>query len=168
MNTVTGKGVTPPEGTEPGQGWVAHVRWLWGWYLGPAPLVLGYLSHCQHVAHVGHLQCTVVMDSRATNSTRHRCSGSCPFTVHYINNINNSSSDFKHATSDVWQEITEFVKAQVFHHPGSSEATHENTDQCFNFMGGLSHVTRPKSLILWLAYTFLVKNGLHFGPRELS
>lgn len=160
--------MTPPEGTEPGQGWVAHVRWLWGWCLGPAPLVLGCLSRCQHVAHVGHLQCTVVMDSRATNSTRHRCSGSCPFTVHYINNINNSSSDFKHATSDVWQEITEFVKAQVFHHPGSSEATHENTDQCFNFMGGLSHVTRPKSLILWLAYTFLVKNGLHFGPRELS
>lgn len=32
----------------------------------------------------------------------------------------------------------------------------------------LSHVIRLKSLILWLAYTFLVKNGLHFGPRELS
>lgn len=135
---------------------------------GPSTAGFGMLGPLPTSAHVGHLQCTVVTDSRATSSTRHRCSGSCPFTVHYINNINNSSSDFKHATSDVWREITEFVKAQVFHHPGSSEATHENTDQCFNFMGGLSHVTRPKSLILWLAYTFLVKNGLHFGPRELS
>lgn len=53
VNTVTGKGVTRPGGTEPGQGRVAPIRWLWGWWLGPALLVLGCLGHCQRVAMLG-------------------------------------------------------------------------------------------------------------------
>jgi len=59
-----------------------------------------------------------------TSNTHHWClsCGTCPFPMYYTNNINNSSSDFKHATSDVWWEITEFVKAQVFNHLGSFEA----------------------------------------------